>query len=478
MANASDNANQIDDGMMTLDLKDVHFLSNSVTDDFGRVFSYEGQIYRMISPEKEPLCREMLEARFFKKLTDLGYIPKTVIEEDMTISVENHDCIILRHEKCPDTRQHEWSFEMFKAAVILLLQVKSICNEDGYDLKDYHLGNITFKGTKPVFIDIGSFVKSNGNSSAMNDEFFTACLLPLLLWKDGEYFLNRCVISDNTHYSFLIPFQQASDSAIVGKYKSRLSKTPGYYLRKTRVGFKNGLKRVANGCIDTFHIKVKKRRYKSVPVDLPSIAKISRIQRRHLLTAAESYHSNHPVPENDDRLDSIVELIHRHCADATTLTDIAGREGQFCLRLAKRMTLDRIFLIENDEDAIDKAFCYLDKNSIMNINTVFTNAMFPLYGEQDVKRLKSDLVVALAVTHHLILSQHFHVSFIFERLSMYTNRYVCVEFMPLGLSDGPVPAWYHEEWFTSHFLLHFRLIHKERIESNSILYIGEKIDIK
>lgn len=461
--------------MIALDLKDVHFLSNSVADDFGRVFSYEDQIYRMISPEKESLCREMLGADFFRKLSDLGYIPKTVIEENMTIKADNHDCIILKHEKCPDTRQHEWSFEMFKSAVILLLKVKSICNEDGYDLKDYHLGNITFKGNKPVFIDIGSFVKSNGNSNIMNDEFFTACLLPLLLWRDGEYFLNRCVVSDNTHYSFLIPFQQASDSAIVGKYKSQLSETP----ECNPDTFKNKWRKVFKKCFEVFHVKEKKRKYKSVPVGLPSIAKISQIQRKYLPTDREFYHNNHPIPENYERYDRVVELIRHHCADASTLTDIAGNEGQFCLCLSRCMTLERIFMIENDEDAIDKAFSYFNRNNITNINTVFTSAMFPLYGEQDVRRLSSDLVVVLAVTHHLILSQHFHISFLFERLSMYTNKYVCVEFMPLGLWDGhsapPVPTWYNEDWFTRHFQMHFRLIHKEQIDLNSLLYIGEKL---
>lgn len=459
--------------MIELNLKDVRFLSNSVADSFGRVFTYEGQIYRMVSHENESLCQEMLEARFFKKLTALGYIPQTSIEKNMTVKADNHDHIILKHEKCPDTRQHEWSFEMFKAAVIHLLRVRSICNEDGYDLKDYHLGNITFKGTKPVFIDIGSFVKRR-SSSIMNDEFFTACLLPLLLWRDGEYFLNRCVISDNTHYSFLTPFQQASDSTIVGKYKSQLSETPGHRLDI----LKNRLKSVYNRSIDLFNIKARKRMYKSIPVDLPTIAAVSRIERKRLPAAGRCSHRTPPATD-DDRLDRIIGLVRRYCADATTLTDIAGREGQFCLRLSSRMTFSRIFTIENDEDATDKAFTYFSKNNVTNINTVFTNAMFPLHGEQDVKRLSSDLVVALAVTHSLILSQHFHVSFLFERLSMYTSRYVCIEFIPSGLCDShaaaPLPAWYNETWFTSHFQQHFRLIHKASIGPDSILYIGEKL---
>lgn len=459
--------------MTELDLKDVRFLSNSVADSFGRVFTYEGQIYRMVSPEQESLCREILEARFFRKLTELEYIPRTVVEEHLTIRSGGRSCLILWHETCPDTRQHEWSFEMFKAAVIHLLKVRDICREDGYDLKDYHLGNITFRGTRPVFIDIGSFVKRSADS-VMNDEFFTACLLPLLLWRDGEYFLNRCIVSDNTHYSFLIPFQQASHSTIVGSYKSQLSKPRGHLLDI----FKNRLKKVYNTCIDVFHLGLRKRTCRDLPVGLPTVADISRIQRKHLPAAAASHHRTPPLPSDVGWLDSAVGLILRHCADATTLTDLAGREGQLCLRLSSCMKLHRVFMIENDEDATDKAFVRFAQNNVTTVTPVFTNAMFPLHGEQDVRRLRSDLVVALGVSHRLLLSQHFHVSFLFERLSMYTTRYVCIDFMPSGLCDGPAaappPSWYNETWFTSHFLMHFRLVRREQLAPNSILFIGEK----
>lgn len=68
------------------------------------------------------------------------------------------------------------------------------------------------------------------------------------------------------------------------------------------------------------------------------------------------------------------------------------------------------------------------------------------------QRLGADIVIALAVTHHLILTQKVKLDTIVELLYSYSKRYVIVEFMPLGLwsegaTDVEVPDWYNLDWF-------------------------------
>ncbi len=84
--------------------------------------------------------------------------------------------------------------------------------------------------------------------------------------------------------------------------------------------------------------------------------------------------------------------------------------------------------------------------------------IFPLatpFGESPVKRLQSDVVLALAVTHHLLLVQKIPVARILKTIGAYSRRLVFVEFMPLGLWDGrtapPVPAGYTIDWFRRNF---------------------------
>jgi hypothetical protein len=96
------------------------------------------------------------------------------------------------------------------------------------------------------------------------------------------------------------------------------------------------------------------------------------------------------------------------------------------------------------------------------------------------ERIKADLVIALAVTHHLLLTQHYSLNFIFKKINELANKYVIIEFMPLGLYGGDlnkipkVPEYYNVEWFKNRFSLHFILIEEKIIELNRHVFIGKK----
>ena len=105
--------------------------------------------------------------------------------------------------------------------------------------------------------------------------------------------------------------------------------------------------------------------------------------------------------------------------------------------------------------------------------------MFTRDLKDTANRIKSDLAMALAVTHHLLLTNNYSVEAIFERVKMYSEKYVMIEFMPLGLweinSDDKilVPEWYNEDWFKSKFETYFKIIRQEKLEDNRILFFGE-----
>ena len=99
--------------------------------------------------------------------------------------------------------------------------------------------------------------------------------------------------------------------------------------------------------------------------------------------------------------------------------------------------------------------------------------------EDTAKRLKSDIALSLAVTHHLILTSGFSLSAILERLASYSKKYVMVEFMPLGLwsienkKEQKLPDWYNVEWFRKEFSSKFELILEEQVEENRIVFFGK-----
>ncbi|MFQ5468326.1 MAG: hypothetical protein ACE5DS_09355, partial [Kiloniellaceae bacterium] len=65
-----------------------------------------------------------------------------------------------------------------------------------------------------------------------------------------------------------------------------------------------------------------------------------------------------------------------------------------------------------------------------------------------------------------------------QTIGRYAEKYILIEFMPQGLTDGIVfpefPDWYNVAWFRDAFLKKFELIEERQLESNRILFVGKK----
>ena len=83
------------------------------------------------------------------------------------------------------------------------------------------------------------------------------------------------------------------------------------------------------------------------------------------------------------------------------------------------------------------------------------------------------MVIALAVTYHLTLTQKYALGAVLETLAKFSRGYVLVEFMPLGLHNGtgapPLPVWYTADWFETGVQQAFDVIGKEVLEENRVL---------
>jgi hypothetical protein len=177
-----------------------------------------------------------------------------------------------------------------------------------------------------------------------------------------------------------------------------------------------------------------------------------------------------------NRFNRLLELINTYCKDAKSVLDLAGNQGLFSLLLYNQHRFDTIIVSDYDENAIDVAYEYFKENK-KHITPIVLNWCHHPDIDNVTKRLKSDIVCALAVTHHVILTQKFNIDAIFERLFMYTKKYVVVEFMPLGLWGGEenypkVPEWYNQEWFKKEFEEFFTILHIEQLEINRVVFIG------
>jgi hypothetical protein len=139
-------------------------------------------------------------------------------------------------------------------------------------------------------------------------------------------------------------------------------------------------------------------------------------------------------------------------------------------------------VIDADHDALETCF-KINKEIDSNIHTFLSNCIAsPLRDESQFKRFNSDVVIALAITHHLLLGQNIHITNIVDTFYNFSSKYLLVEFMPLGLWNGDlnnsnidIPDWYNLEWFINSFSKKFNILNIEKLEPNRILLICLKI---
>jgi SAM-dependent methyltransferase len=90
---------------------------------------------------------------------------------------------VLRHERIPFVSYpYEWTFSMLKDAALLQLDLLLASLEHDLVLKDSTPYNVQFKGAKPTFVDIGSFERRReGEPWVAYRQFCMLYLYPLLL---------------------------------------------------------------------------------------------------------------------------------------------------------------------------------------------------------------------------------------------------------------------------------------------------------
>ena len=473
-------------------IENIIFSHKSMVVDFGRVFFYEDRVFRLINNEKKEYCIELLNSDLFKILIKEKYIPFTRISEEFN----SEGSLVLEHNKVVETLQHEWSFLMYKDAALKVFELNELCNKHGYELKDAHTLNVLFDNVTPLYIDFGSISKK---SSKKRDwfayvEYLNSFYLPLLFWSQNKHFIVRKLLESNFYKLYTIPDQLIEETGLL--------KIVGVNFKKYSYKFRNFKLFQANEKMSVFafisrsinylYKIIFKRNSFVLGYNLNTLKdyfsqnelkdNLLKLNSPNLSSQWEGYHNNfyNSIDEVNysSRFKRLLEIINQY-SDIKSIIDLAGNEGYFSILLSNNIKLERIILADYDENAIDKAFNNIKKLKIQNITPILLNFMFTLDQLGTAKRLMSDLVVSLAFTHHLILTGNYSLATIFERLSLFSNKYVMVEFMPLGLwsldhkIEHELPQYYTLEWFRDEFENYFELILEEKLEENRIVFFGK-----
>jgi ribosomal protein L11 methylase PrmA len=155
---------------------DGTFDPGSFRDPASRVFHRGDDVYRLLSDGAAEDWASLASTRFFKEWTEAGRIVGTR-------PVHENGRLLLAHDPIPVwTYPYEWSFSMLKAAALLQLDLLDAALDEGMTVKDATPYNIQFVGTSPVFVDVGSFRRyEQGEPWLGYGQFCRQFLFPLML---------------------------------------------------------------------------------------------------------------------------------------------------------------------------------------------------------------------------------------------------------------------------------------------------------
>lgn len=453
-------------------------------DAIGRVFVDDNIVYRGINIESERNVTALLQSGLIEELVTKRMFPETRVSFH---SIEGFSMVIEHSKIKVTTYPFEWSPSMLKSAAQLVLKINSIANSYGYELKDAHPYNVMFEHGRPVFIDFGSFipVASVGLGWSALTQFETTFMIPLRLHSKGLKSIFKIIYLSATAYTNRaeLKIMESPLLRLFGvKIVSRLVKLNSWLSKPKEVAYSLLLKKNKNAIISMvikffwlFGFFMRRNNTEKLLKQLDNI-------NLHAGSAWGAYHRDSKFYNScgeivlPERLKIIADEIIS--LKPSSILEIAGNQGVLSRYLAQTNIFNSVICTDYDSDAIDCLHDVSEKHKNLEYLCFdFMGEEWQLIAQERASRLKSDLVVALAVTHHLVLTQGYSIDAIIDVMSTYTKKYLIVEYMPLGLWAGgelpEVPDWYREDWFLRGFNKRFSLLKRIELEPNRIAYIGE-----
>lgn len=450
----------------------------SFADEAGPVYFTTDRALRAVPVEAEGRMRALMESGLIEELAEKGLMPRARVSSER-LPDSNY---VIEQPRLPFvTYPYEWSYGMLRAAAGCVLELNAIANKHGYELGDCHGFNVVFDGPHPRYVDLGSLEPrpAGARDWVALETFARSYEYPLRIWSDGGGFLARRLVAASelmSHADYGLyrwPWLRGGASVRYEKWRHywyryrQLSRIPP---ERVLGRLPRGLRGLATWTINSGWLPGQK------PDLLKMRAQVMARTRAGLEGSWSRYQGDDAAFVDTPRFKRVAEIVA--AAKLDSVVELGGNQGYFCDRLLSAGAVREAICTDAEEAAVDRAHARsLRTGSRLRTAVLdFVHPMVNPFGEHPAARLRCDGVVALAVTHHLLLTQRVPIERVLQSIGAYARRFVAVEFMPLGLWDGtkapPVPAWYNVEWFRAAFARKFEITHEEKLEINRHLFCG------
>ncbi len=410
--------------LLQLNPEELEWIGVRFFDPLGRVFKYKDNYYRAIYYK----AKDYLDWLFEEGIITGLIRNKFLIETDISDFCVDGYSYVLKHKTQPFiVPVHQWPKRMLRDSALIYLNLNLYLLDYNLGLIDGHTGNmIQIDNAAPVWIDLGSIVRLTEPATGL-EEFCQQFIYPLFITSKG---------------------------ANLGRIGRLIIKEGG--LNKKEIFELMGLKIEWSG------------NRKDILTYLRNM--VENIEFLRMKTMWSEYHDEE-ILFNIDNIKSSSELdphkLHIRSSlineaidrfKPEKLVDAGCNAGYYSLIAARKGI--SVIAFDLDEEAVDRLYniartYYRDLNISIAIRDILDT-------EHDYK---GDLALALAVTHHLTLSQKFPFSYVAKILSSYTKYALITEFMPKGLGTGhtgpvpdPLPEFYKIQNFIVELEKYFRKI--------------------
>ncbi len=460
--------------------KDSKIIPSSFRDPSGFIFFQADSFYRQINKSYKENYDFLMNSGLYKHLVDSGLMISHK-EVDIGYAKTKDAYKIIKPEVIPFiSYPYEWCFGQLNDAALATLKIQKKALDFGMTLKDCSAYNIQFMKGKPILIDTLSFEKFDENKPwvAQYRQFCRHFLASLALMIYNDIRLNRLlqIYIDGIPLdlaSNLLPKRTYLKSSIF--YHIHINSKVQRYLVDTKVGTKQQkmskkdiLKLI--GKLESYIMKMEwkpKRTEWAEYYDDPNSANYS---------TKSSEHKKQLVGEFLDRL------------NPTNVVDLGSNIGIFS-RIASDKGMPTISA-DVDPAAVQKNYLKSVKNNETNILPLLVDLTSPSPDigwhnkERDsfFKRMPRDTVMALALIHHLAISNNLPL----EKIAEFFNE-ICkcliIEFVPKNDSNLQRILSRREDIFTDYtqqnfeeiFCRYFKILDSKKIKSSErTLYLMRK----
>lgn len=171
-------------------------VSGSFRDPSGFLFHADGVLYRQVNQSYSADYDMLMSSGLYEALTKAG---KLVPHEEVSgvASVTDSAYRVIKPQLIPFiSYPYEWSFSQLKDAALLTLDLQEEALKRGMSLKDASAFNVQFLGSKPIFIDTLSFERYvEGTPWVAYQQFCQHFLAPLALLSQCDIHLRSLSLS-------------------------------------------------------------------------------------------------------------------------------------------------------------------------------------------------------------------------------------------------------------------------------------------